>query len=185
MKDMQEKTIRDLLEKYFEGMTSIEDERALKSYFSTSRYVPSDLEYAREMFGFFTDALQSGGMPTDSVSLGDIIPETALKPTKKLRIRNKKILYWAASCAAVVMIALFAGVSINRYVDHKNYYCYVNGELVTDVQKQREVTMFTLGKAQESMEKSEQGSTVVMDQNLFEQALEMSMETIQQEGYFD
>jgi hypothetical protein len=44
-----------LLEKYFEGETSIAEENVLKNYFSSSNVAPH-LEQYRPLFGYFTEA---------------------------------------------------------------------------------------------------------------------------------
>lgn len=150
-KDMEEKKIRVLLEKYFDGATSLEEERTLKTYFGTAKYVPEDMEYARMMFGFFTDALQSEESQTGSLSSGDTATESVLKTAPKRGIA-KKMVYWAASCAAVVMIALFAGLSINDYMDGKKEYCYVNGKLVTDEELVMQYTMDAMNKISTSFD---------------------------------
>lgn len=50
---MESHNIRQLLEKYFDGETSIEDERILKDYFSSDAVAPEFSEY-KDLFGFYS-----------------------------------------------------------------------------------------------------------------------------------
>ncbi len=52
---MESVRIENLLEKYFEGLTSLAEERELSSYFTSDKVAPH-LEQYREMFGYFAAA---------------------------------------------------------------------------------------------------------------------------------
>jgi hypothetical protein len=54
---MEFNKVEILLEKYFQGETSIAEEKELRSYFSSSDVAPH-LEQYKAMFGFFTQAKQ-------------------------------------------------------------------------------------------------------------------------------
>lgn len=47
------KQVEELLDKYFEGETSIEEEKWLKEYFRTTFVLPPHLEQYRSLFGYF------------------------------------------------------------------------------------------------------------------------------------
>lgn len=49
---MESHNIRQLLEKYFDGETSVDDERVLKDYFSSDAVAPEFSEY-KDIFGFY------------------------------------------------------------------------------------------------------------------------------------
>lgn len=49
---MESNNIRQLLEKYFDGETSIEDERILKNYFSSDTVASEFIAY-KDLFGFY------------------------------------------------------------------------------------------------------------------------------------
>lgn len=49
---MESHKIKQLLEKYFEGATSIQEEKELKKYFSSGNIAPELMQYQR-MFGYF------------------------------------------------------------------------------------------------------------------------------------
>ncbi len=50
---MELHNIKNLLEKYFEGETSLQEEKELKNYFSSENIAPELLKY-KSMFGYFS-----------------------------------------------------------------------------------------------------------------------------------
>ena len=51
---MEFNKIRELLDRYWEGESSLEDEAQLRSFFSTNRQdLPADLKEAQPLFGYF------------------------------------------------------------------------------------------------------------------------------------
>lgn len=125
-----EGAVRELLERWFEGETSVGEERLLKEYFAQAPDVPADLEYARAMFGHFSEAAcevsTSVFVPAENDAAGEI-------PTSPKR-RSRRVWAWAASAAAVVVLAL----TIDRMpetVNGETVYCYVDGQPVTDFEE--------------------------------------------------
>jgi hypothetical protein len=59
--------IEILIEKYFQGETSIAEEKELRSYFSTSNVAPH-LEQYKAMFGYFTEAKKTRIRSRDSTT---------------------------------------------------------------------------------------------------------------------
>lgn len=78
-----------LLEKYFEGETSIAEENELKNYFSSSNVAPH-LEQYRPLFGYFTEAKQQ--KPANDVFL----------------VSKKRKIAWL-SIAASILVLMGAG----------------------------------------------------------------------------
>ena len=74
-----------LLEKYFEGETSIAEENELKDYFSSSNVAPH-LEQYRPLFGYFTEAKEQKF--TNNVSL----------------VSKKRKVAWLSIAASVVVL---------------------------------------------------------------------------------
>lgn len=103
--------IEELLNKYFEGDTSLQEEQTLKEYFLNADNVPAKWNYAKAMFTGFcsnkevtshTVAVKKNGMPLKRIA------------------------------AAVAVVALLS-VSVALFVPkEKEIYCYVNGKPVTD-----------------------------------------------------
>lgn len=79
--------IETLLEKYFEGATTIAEENELKAYFS-SPDVAQHLEPYRPMFGYFS-----------------IAREQQFEPTIPLRTKKRKMVAWLSVAASVVVLA--------------------------------------------------------------------------------
>jgi hypothetical protein len=86
---MELSKIEILLDKYFQGETSIAEEKELRSYFS-SQNVASHLEQYKAMFGFFTKAKQQ-------------------EFTKEIPLQTKKLKIMWLSIAATIVVILGLG----------------------------------------------------------------------------
>jgi hypothetical protein len=94
-----------LLEKYFQGETSIAEEKELRSYFSSQDVAPH-LEQYKAVFGYFIQARKQ--------EFAQQIPQTAKK-------RNVKWLSVAASVVVLLGIATFFMINTNEPVNHQHY----------------------------------------------------------------
>ena len=103
--------IEELLNRYFEGETSLQEEQTLKEYFLNADNVPAKWNYAKAMFTGFS-------------SNKEVTSHTVA--VKKKEIPLKRI------AAAIAVVALLS-VSVALFVPkEKEIYCYVNGKPVTD-----------------------------------------------------
>ena len=95
---MESDKIEILLEKYFEGETSISEENELRMYFSSSNVLPH-LEQYQPLFGYFSqDATQ--------------------KLTHEISLKSKKRnLMWYSIAASVVVLL---GIGTFTYVNYQN-----------------------------------------------------------------
>ncbi|MEN9487911.1 MAG: hypothetical protein RL494_176 [Bacteroidota bacterium] len=93
-----------LLEKYFQGETSIAEEKELRSYFSSQDVAPH-LEQYKAVFGYFIQARKQ--------EFAQQIPQTAKK-------RNVKWLSVAASVVVLLGIATFFMINTNEPVNHQH-----------------------------------------------------------------
>ena len=114
--------IRGLLELYFEGETTLEQERTLRDYFTAGHDVPADLEYAQTMFGVLGETARQAAAPVQAA--------VAAKPLRT--IRPAKLAAWSAAVAAAIMLAVAVTVTLPRADAEETVYCYLNGEAVTD-----------------------------------------------------
>lgn len=91
--------IEKILEKYFEGETSIVEENELKNYFS-SPYVAQHLKQYKPMFGYFSQAKQE-------------------RFEARLPLKTKKInrLAWLSIAASIVVLL---GVSTFTYLNYND-----------------------------------------------------------------
>lgn len=103
-----ESTIRQLISRFMDGQTSLEEERQLGEWFARQKQVPADLEAYRQMFAYFDQ-----GMPLDAFAPQQ--PSVARLEGKPHRqsMQRRLLLSLAAACAlvAVVMVLWPAGKS--------------------------------------------------------------------------
>jgi len=98
---MEFNKIENLLEKYFQGETSIAEEKELKDYFSSPN-VAQHLEQYKPMFGYFSQV-------KEQKSTQDI-------PLPKSR-DNKRNVAWLSIAASVVVLL---GIGTYFYMSEKN-----------------------------------------------------------------
>ncbi len=89
---MESHNIRQLLEKYFDGETSVADERILKDYFSSDAVAPEFSEY-KDLFGFYA-------------------AEKTVSSTKVLPIKKKSNSRQLMAIAASVVVILGIGFTL-------------------------------------------------------------------------
>ena len=95
---MEFNKIEDILEKYFQGETSIAEEKELKNYFSSPN-VAQHLEQYKRMFGYFSQVKEQ-------------------KSTQTIPLKTKKRnVAWLSIAASVVVLL---GVGTYFYVSEKN-----------------------------------------------------------------
>ncbi|GAA4278264.1 hypothetical protein [Aquimarina mytili] len=105
---MELSNIEKLLEKYFEGETTISEEKELKVYF-TRETVPSHLERYKDLFQYFSE-------------------ESTIKATKDLKLNtSRKFTYaWIGVAASV---ALIAGIFLTRTAPSKSVDTFEDPEI--------------------------------------------------------
>ena len=95
---MEFNKIEDLLEKYFQGETSIAEENQLKEYFSSSN-VAQHLEQYKPMFGYFSQVKEQ-------------------KSTQEIPLKTqKRNVAWLSIAASVVVLL---GIGTYFYVSEKD-----------------------------------------------------------------
>ena len=105
--------IETLLEKYFQGETSIAEENELKNYFSSSD-VAQHLEQYQPIFGYFSQA-----------KLHRFTPEIPLQSKK----RNVAWISIAASVVVLLGIGTFTYFNDNKNITNQDLGTYENPEL--------------------------------------------------------
>ena len=109
---MESVKIEDLLEKYFQGETSIAEENELRTYFSSSN-VAQHLEQYKPIFGYFSLA-----------AAHQFTPEIPLQSKK----RNVAWISIAASVVAVLGIGTYAYYSADVVIKSQDLGTYDNPE---------------------------------------------------------
>jgi hypothetical protein len=109
--------IATLLDKYFEGNTSLAEEKMLHEYFSQTENIAPEFLYAKNMFSHFSN----------EKNIQYVKPKTSkVKPTRvKQLIRITSL---AASIAILVGVLIF----INRKPAEETVYAYINGTPITN-----------------------------------------------------
>ncbi len=100
---MDYQNINELLEKYFEGNTSQEEEMLLKEYFSKSD-IPARYQYLKQMFQYFNEE-KTKGNPDFNIN-AEI--KCTIENQWKNESRNKfnRIIKWSSSVAAIFILAI-------------------------------------------------------------------------------
>jgi len=99
---MEYQEIDELLNRYLEGETTLEEEILLKDYFSQPEIHPKHLEW-QEMFRFFTEDHKESAPPFDTEAQLKTVIESEWK--KETRTRFRRVLAWAGSAAAVLLLS--------------------------------------------------------------------------------
>lgn len=133
--------IRTLVERFFDGETTLGEEHELYNYFSQEpAALPEDLRPLREMFLGF-DAVQSVAVVQQQTGQ-----------------RERRWITWAAAAVATLLIGGAATLSILKAQADEEYVAYIYGERVTD----REVVLSEMHKTMAAI--SNDGSDIVEEQ---------------------
>lgn len=133
--------IRTLVERFFDGETTLGEEHELYNYFSQEpAALPEDLRPLREMFLGF-DAVQSVAVVQQQTGQ-----------------RERRWITWAAAAVAALLIGGAATLSILKAQADDEYVAYIYGERVTD----REVVLSEMHKTMAAI--SDDGSDIVEEQ---------------------
>ena len=144
MKTEEYKSIEDLLDRFFEGQTSNEEELVLYEFFARPD-IPAHLERYREVFGYFESGIALDFSET---------PELRL-PVKESSDKRKMGWAIAVCVAASLLLFLVNTVFMNQNASFNPYegsYIVRNGVVMTDIKKiQPELEV--ISRAAEAMEK--------------------------------
>jgi len=99
---MEYHEIEELLNRYLEGETTLEEEAFLKDYFSRSGLIKEHYEMQR-LFCYFVDNKNETTPPIGLTDQLDALINSESK--KESRSRVKSIIAWAGSAAAVLVIS--------------------------------------------------------------------------------
>lgn len=146
---MELSRVKILVDKYFDGITSLEEEQELSRYFAENRDIPKEYEVVKMMLSSF-DTLSQEAPKVEIEVLED-------RRRRRVFTLNRKWIGGVAAAASVligVVVTLSLndkqlGESINSSPD---YVCYVNGVKVDDDQQAYAEANRILGNLSEDMQ---------------------------------
>jgi anti-sigma-K factor RskA len=146
---MELSRVKILVDKYFDGLTSLEEEQELKRYFAENEDIPEEYQAVKMMLGAF-DTL-SHETPNREVKVN---VETKRRNIFRLNVRRM------AGMAAAVAILIGAAITLVPNSNNMDtpaettpeYICYVNGVKVEDDQLAYAEASRILGNLSEDMQ---------------------------------
>lgn len=148
--------IDKLLERYFEGETSVEEEAALRSFFTTGD-VPGNLELYKPLFEYFDSEIEKERAgsnkeyhPENVQLIKNIQPDNKKKTgndgrEKQTGSRKKSVLWLsgAVACAAL-LTGIFFSTSQSQKCSGSANYVIIDGRCYTDAGTVRSEALKTL-----------------------------------------
>ncbi len=135
-----------LIEKYYEGKTSVAEEKVLRAYLS-GKNVPPQFEAEKAILGYF-----------------------ASEKKKKTTHLVPNALKWVASAAAVA--AIFLGILFTHQPSATSY-AYVNGKKITDKDKIIALAQTTVGNLLSETDEVEKGLKNIQSDQIIESQLDV------------
>ena len=136
--------IKELLERYFEGQTSVEEEAMIRRFFA-SVDVPENLKMYKPLFAYFDDEIKM--MEVANVNSMSESEKESLPENKNVRIKtSRKFVLWlsgAAACAAIIT-GTFLFESQSKKCPGEGDYVIIDGRCYTDAKTIRSATLNTL-----------------------------------------
>ncbi len=135
-----------LIEKYYEGKTSVAEEKVLRAYLS-GKNVPPQFEAEKAILGYF-----------------------ASEKKKKTTHLVPNALKWVASAAAVA--AIFLSILLTHQPSATSY-AYVNGKKITDKDKIIALAQTTVGNLLSETDEVEKGLKNIQSDQIIESQLDV------------
>ena len=126
--------IEKLVEKYFEGETSIAEEKELKVYFSSTD-VAQHLKQYQSIFGYFAQAKQEA-------------LKTEFPLLSKIHSKKRNVVAWLSIAASVVV---FLGIGTVMYLNSNDSYQFVSCNSEDDPEKVLKETQKALALVSEKL----------------------------------
>lgn len=142
---------RDLLDKYYEGETTLAEESLLRHYLTTATNLPDDLVAEAAMFG---------GMAAIAKESTNVELRVVKAQRRQLFMRRAR---WISAVSAAAVVMLSVGIGLNT----QRTYGYINGAPIHDsdmAMEQVMVAMSYLSSAHKQVESNTQSARVPMEQ---------------------
>lgn len=119
-------TIKELLQKYFDGETSVEEEATLRAYFADN-IIEEEFKQYKPLFACFTE-MEAEDLPNLSF---DEEFKQKVTPRRRHHGLAYHISIWSSAAAACIILAMGS----IYYIERQNNYMIVNGKRVNDPEK--------------------------------------------------
>lgn len=123
---MNKEYIQSLLEKYFDGLTSLQEEQLLREYFQSDA-VDADLKVYQPMFQYFAILSPCLACEENLEPIGIEGARQSLAPTRKLA----SAFWWAAACITLCIGSYFL-FSTQKALP-KTSIAYIDGKKYTNI----------------------------------------------------
>lgn len=101
--------IQQLIDKYMNGQTTVDEEQLIARYFRTATDVPDSLKPYRDMFAYFDDGMPLGALPEFDGSSGQADTRVAPDSSKVVAPRRRSLriaVWWSGAVAVAAAVAL-------------------------------------------------------------------------------
>ena len=137
--------IDELLEKYFEGQTSSEEEAVIRRFF-VSDDIPENLAIYKPLFAYFDEEIKKTDVANDNNIQSENKNGRRIENDKKLAPKNRRYILWlsgAAACAAI-LTGIFFNESQSKRCPGEGDYVIIDGRCYTDINTIRNATLNSL-----------------------------------------
>jgi len=121
---MEFKDLELLLDKYFEGNSTLEEEKQIREFFRTNSDLPEKLVETKAMFEFF----QNESVKQTELQLIQIANWKSVKST------NKRKIYYLISGIAASLLLLISILTYTDNSEEQKVYAYINGKPIMNEQ---------------------------------------------------
>ena len=154
--------IRKMVERFFDGETTLDEEKMLYAYFDSEEVDPTLLHYKRMFRDFYALPFDnSTNLEVNKASIMEaektVIQNTDKTATSKPIKNNVHHWHWAAAAAIFVAVCLIGSSAYRSYRDKRLFeryegsYMIVNGERIDDLKRIHRHIEQTLAQAEASM----------------------------------
>ena len=101
--------IKQLIDRYMNGQTTVDEEQLLARYFRSATDLPDDLQPYRDMFAYFDEGMPLGALPEFDGSAGQAETRVAPDSSKVVAPRRHSLrmaAWWSGAVAAAVALLL-------------------------------------------------------------------------------
>lgn len=101
--------IQQLIDKYMNGQTTVDEEQLIARYFRTATDVPDSLKPYRDMFAYFDDGMPLGALPEFDGSAGQADTRVAPDSNNVVAPRRRSLriaAWWSGAVAVAAAVAL-------------------------------------------------------------------------------